>query len=51
MRAVELYIKLRKRLRVTIRELGYPTTNALKDWHREYERQQDLPTYSVPRPL
>jgi hypothetical protein len=42
MRAVELYIKLGKRLGATIRELGYPTKNALKGWHREYERRQDL---------
>ena len=50
MRAVELYIKLGKRLQATIRELGYPTKNALKAWHREYERRQDLRTGSVPRP-
>ena len=50
MRAVELYIKLGKRVRATIRELGYPTKNALKGWHREYERRQDLPIRSVPRP-
>lgn len=50
MRAVELYIKLSKSLRATIRELGYPTWNALKGWHREYERGQDLPIRSVPRP-
>lgn len=35
MRAVELYIKLGKRLRATIRELGYPTKNALKGWYGE----------------
>lgn len=50
MRAVELYIKLGKRVRATIHELGYPTKNALKGWHREYERRQDLPIRSVPRP-
>ena len=50
MRAVELYIKLGKRLGATIRELGYPTKNALKGWFREYERQQDLPIRSAPRP-
>lgn len=49
MRAVELYIKLGKRVRATIRELGYPTKNALNGWHREYERRQDLPICSVPR--
>ena len=50
MRAVELYIKLGKRLGATIRELGYPTKNALKGWHREYERRQDLQIRSAPRP-
>jgi transposase-like protein len=49
MRAVELYIKLGKRVRATIRELGYPTKNALKGWLREYERLQDLPIRSTPR--
>ncbi|NVO29561.1 IS3 family transposase, partial [Donghicola sp. C2-DW-16] len=49
MRAVELYIKLGKRLQATIRELGYPTKNALKDWHREYELRQDLRIRSRPR--
>lgn len=42
-RAVELYIKLGKRVRPTIRQLGYPTKNSLKDWHREYEQRLDLP--------
>jgi putative transposase len=42
-RAVELYIKLGKRVRATIRQLGYPTKNALKGWHCEYERRLDLP--------
>lgn len=42
-RAVELYIKLGKRIRVTIRQLGYPSKNALKGWFREYERSRDLP--------
>jgi hypothetical protein len=27
----------------TVRQLGYPTKNALKGWHREYERRLDLP--------
>jgi transposase-like protein len=35
-RAVELYIKLGKRVAATIRQLGYPTKNALKGWHWEY---------------
>ncbi len=41
-RAVKLYIKLGKRLRATIRQLGYPTKNSLIGWHREYERSRDL---------
>jgi putative transposase len=50
-RAVELYIKLGKRVRVTIRQLGYPTKNALKGWFREYERSLDLPKgYLRPKP-
>ena len=51
LRAVKLYIKLGKRVQATIRELGYPTKNALKGWHREYQRLQDLPIRSAPRPL
>jgi putative transposase len=43
LRAVRLYIKLGKRVGLTIRQLGYPTKNALKSWHREYERSHDLP--------
>ena len=47
-RAVELYIKLGNRVRATIRQLGYPTKNALKGWHREYEQRLDLPVgYAV----
>ena len=42
-------IKLGKRVQATIRELGYPTKNALKGWHRGYQRLQDLPIQSVPR--
>ena len=41
-RAVKLYIKLGKRNRATIRQLGYPTKNALKSWHREYADSCDL---------
>jgi putative transposase len=33
-RAVRLYIKLGKRVVLTIRQLGYPTKNAIKSWHR-----------------
>ena len=42
-RAVELYIKLGKRTSPTIRQLGYPTKNALKGWYREYQQRLDLP--------
>ncbi|MFW5333263.1 IS3 family transposase [Hydrogenophaga sp. ZJX-1] len=41
-RAVKLYIKLGKRLRATICQLGYPTKNSLIGWYREYERSQEL---------
>lgn len=41
-RAVKLYIKLGKRTGATIRQLGYPTKNALKSWHREYEQGGNL---------
>jgi transposase InsO family protein/transposase-like protein len=50
LRAVQLYIKLGKRIGLTIRQLGYPTKNALRNWYREYERCQDLPTGYVRRP-
>ena len=50
-RAVKLYIKLGKRTGATIRKLGYPTKNALKSWHREYEQSRDLPAgYVLSRP-
>jgi len=42
-RAVELFIKLGKRVRATILQLGYPAKNALKGWHCEYEQRLDLP--------
>ena len=41
-RAVERYIKLGKRVKATIRQLGYPTKNALKGWYREHEQRGDL---------
>ena len=42
-RAVRLYIELGKRTGPTIRQLGYPTKNALKNWYRKYEQGRDLP--------
>jgi transposase InsO family protein/transposase-like protein len=50
LRAVRLYIKLGKRVGLTIRQLGYPTKNALKSWHREYEQRLDLSAGYVRRP-
>jgi transposase InsO family protein/transposase-like protein len=51
LRAVGLYIKLGKRVALTIRQLGYPTKNALKSWHREYERRLDLPAGYARQPM
>ena len=48
-RAVELYIKLGLHVRVTIRQLGYPTKNALKGWYQHYLKHQDLPASQAPR--
>lgn len=42
LRAVHLYIKLGKRIGLTIRQLGYPTKNALKTWYREYDQSREL---------
>tara|TARA_B110000503_G_scaffold113856_1_gene171013 strand:+ start:446 stop:1984 length:1539 start_codon:yes stop_codon:yes gene_type:complete len=42
LRAVKLYLKLGKRCKATIHQLGYPTKNALKAWHDEFERCGDL---------
>jgi putative transposase len=42
LRAVELYIRLGKRLNATIRQLGYPIENALRGWYREYIENLDL---------
>lgn len=41
-RAVELYLKLGKRSKATIRQLGYPTKNSLKAWCDEFEQSGDL---------
>jgi putative transposase len=50
LRAVQLYIKLGKRAGLTVRQLGYPTKNALKAWHRAYEQLHDLPSGYVRDP-
>ncbi|KAA9361433.1 IS3 family transposase, partial [Ochrobactrum quorumnocens] len=49
MRAVALYIKLGKRPKATIRQLGYPSKNALKGWYLEYEHHLDLRLGFAPR--
>jgi len=36
LRAVLLYIRLGKRVGLTIRQLGYPTKNVLRSWHQQY---------------
>ncbi|MBC7732960.1 MAG: transposase [Bacteriovorax sp.] len=50
LRAVRLYLKLGKRIGLTIRQLGYPTKNALKRWHHEYDQRLDLPAFYVLQP-
>ena len=50
LRAVQLYIRLGKRVGLTIRQLGYPTKNALKGWHREYVQRLELPAGYVRQP-
>lgn len=42
LRALQLYIKLCKRIGLTIRQLGYPKKKALMSWYREFEGSQDL---------
>lgn len=46
LRTVQLYIKLGKRLGLTIRQLVYPTKHALKTWYGEYERLDLLAGYA-----
>ena len=42
LRAVKLYIKYDHSLSAVIRELGYPSHQALLQWYREYITQGDL---------
>ena len=52
LRAVKLYIKLGKRGKATMRQLGYPTKQALASWYREFLSHGSLkPAYvrSEPR--
>ena len=41
-RAVKLYIKFGKPTGPTIRQLGYPTKNALKSCYQEHEQGRDF---------
>lgn len=50
LRAVRLYIRLGKRAALTICQLGYPTKNALKSWHRQYAQRVDVSAGYVRRP-
>ena len=50
LRAVRLYIKLGKRIGVTIRQFRYPTMNPLKTGCREYEQRHDWPASYVRQP-
>ncbi len=50
LRAVQLYIKLSKRIGLTFPHLGYPTKNALKTWYREFEQRHELPAGYVHPP-
>lgn len=42
LRAVKLYLKFGKRSRATIRQLGYPTKNSLRNWYQEFLERGDL---------
>jgi transposase-like protein len=46
-RAVKLLLKLGKRLRATVRQLGYPTKNSLIAWYLEFEHAHDLAEFYV----
>ena len=50
LRAVRLCIKLGQQVGLATRQLGDPTKNALKSWHRECEQRFDLPAGYVRRP-
>ena len=39
---MELYLKLGKRPKAVIRQLGYPTKNSLRAWYEEFEKRGDL---------
>ena len=41
-RAVQLYLKLGRRMAATLRQSGYPTKNSFAAWCAEFEQKQDL---------
>lgn len=49
LRAVQLCIKLDARIGLTLRQLGYPTKNALLSWHRQCGQHLDPPATCVSR--
>ena len=42
LRAVKLYIKLGKRIKAVIQQLGYPTKNSFRAWHEDFQKSGDL---------
>ena len=51
LRAVKLYIKYDHSLSAVIRELGYPSHQALLQWYREYMTQGDLHVSGLLEPV
>ena len=49
LRAVKLYIKLGKRPKAVICQLGCPTKNSLKAWHGVFQNSGDLQASYVRR--
>ena len=49
-KAVKLYIKYDFSVADTLRELGYPTRNALIKWYKEYKEKGDLHTSYEKKP-
>ena len=47
MRAIKLYIKYDLGMAATLRKLGYPSKNALKQWYAEYMENGDLHNHSA----
>jgi len=42
LRAVQLFLRTGKNCKLTIRQLGYPTKNALKAWCVDFEQNGDV---------